>query len=184
MLIRSVKISVVLKNEEASTFICSGPLAFKSQRNCKIGSLVKNYWATICYHQAKTLLNLSIHSREKADFTDPWPRRTHPFFIILAHPKNIKVTFSFLEFVSVCKNQFTPSICSSNTADYKVSWLESSHPCLTIFFNQIKNFMMNFDKLAKILAILSLCSRDIVDLKIQQSDWLGEFWLFQKPIFF
>ena len=154
MLIRSVKISVVLKSEEASTSICSGPLAFKSQRNSKISNLVKNYWATTCYHHAKKLLNLPILSWEKADFTDPeGPRRTHPFLIILAHPKNIKVTFSFLEFVSVCKNQFTPSICSSDTADYKVSWPESSHPCLTIFFNQLKKFMMNFDKHAKILAI-------------------------------
>ena len=52
-----------------------------------------------------------------------------------------------------------------------------------IFFNQLL-ISMNLHQYAKDQAFSSLCSRDIISLKILQSDWSRAFWpISQEPEF-
>ena len=52
-----------------------------------------------------------------------------------------------------------------------------------VFFNQVL-ISINFNQYAKNQALSSFCSRDLVDLKILQSDWPKAFWsISQQPDF-
>ena len=77
------------------------------------------------------------------------------------------------------KNQFIPLTASWDTANFSVWRLESPHTFLTkptpIFFNELL-ISMNIYQHAKKQAFSSFSSRDIVDLKILQSDWPRAFW--------
>ena len=99
----------------------------------------------------------------------------------------IKVTSSFPEFISA--HQKPVSLISSwDTAKFRVLLPEWSHPFMTmptpIFSNHLLT-SMNLYQHAKNQFFSSFFSRDIVDLKILQSDWPRAFWLIsQKPEFF
>ena len=76
---------------------------------------------------------------------------------------------------------------SRDTAIFRVPRPERSHPFLPAhtekFLNQLLTFM-NFYRHANNQTISSFCSRDIVDLKILQSDSPRTFWpISQKPNF-
>ena len=103
------------------------------------------------------------------------------------HPKIIKVTLASLNFYEHTKNQFIPIIFSLDTASFCVLKPELPHPFLTIptpiFFNQLL-VSINLYQYAKNQAFSSCCFRDMVDLKILQSDWLRTFWpISQEPDF-
>ena len=52
-----------------------------------------------------------------------------------------------------------------------------------VFFYQVL-ISINFNQYAKNQALSSFCSRDLVDLKILQSDWPKAFWsISQQPDF-
>ena len=97
-------------------------------------------------------------------------------------PKIVKVTFSFLNLYQHTKNQFILFISPWHTTNFGVMGKECPHPTL-IFFYQLVIFM-NLYQHAKNQGFSSSCSRDIVDLKILQSDWLWAFWpIVQEPDF-
>ena len=77
------------------------------------------------------------------------------------------------------KNQFIQLIPSWDTANFRVVTPEWLHPFLTmppsIFFDSLL-ISMDLYHNAKKQSFLSFCSRDIVNLKILQSDWLTAFW--------
>ena len=97
-------------------------------------------------------------------------------------PKIVKVTFSFLNLYQHTKNQFILFISPWHTTNFRVLGKECPHPT-PIFFNQLVIFM-NLYQHAKNQAFSSSCSRDVVDLKILQSDWPRAFWpIAQEPDF-
>ena len=85
-------------------------------------------------------------------------------------------------FLNLCKhvqNQFIPSFYSWHTANFKIPRPKWWHTFLTMhtwtLFNQLFIFM-SFHQHAKNWTISSFCYKDIVDLKILQSDWPGALW--------
>ena len=72
------------------------------------------------------------------------------------------------------------SLCGhSDTVYFRVQKPDCRHPYLTMpnrkLFNRLIIFV-NLYQHAKNEAISSICSREIVDLKVLQSDWLRAFW--------
>ena len=49
-----------------------------------------------------------------------------------AHPKIIEITFNFLNLHQHAKNQFSPSIHSWDTVNFRVLWPDWPHPFLTM----------------------------------------------------
>ena len=86
---------------------------------------------------------------------------------------------AFLNFDQHPKNQFIPLIPFWDTANF--SALRPEWPYLfltmptTFFFNQLL-ISINLYQHAKTQAFSSLRSRDIINSKILQSDWLRWFW--------
>ena len=131
-----------------------------------------------------------------------------------AHPIVIKATLNFSKFVSAWKNsahfinsflwysrfwslktQFLSTHQKSaysidsflSTANFSILRPEWPHSFLTtpmpIFFNQLL-ISMNLHEYAKNQAFSSFCSKNIVNLKILQSDWSRAFWsVSQEPDF-
>ena len=99
-----------------------------------------------------------------------------------AQPKIIETTFSFPEFAPSCK-KFIPPIHSWDTANFRVLWPDWPHPFLTMptqkkidqlliyvnFYQHAKNQICSIN-------ISLICSGDMVDYKILQSDWLRTIW--------
>ena len=92
-----------------------------------------------------------------------------------AHPKIIEITFNFPEFAPPCKklvnsiNSFFPSTPTSGHANPEIFWSTIN---LCEFVSTCKN-----------QAISMICSGDMVDKKILQSDWLRTFWPISQDIF-
>ena len=84
---------------------------------------------------------------------------------------------AFLNFYHHTKNQFIPLILFWDTAYFTVLRLEWSYPFFTmpipIFFNQL---LISMNLYQQNQAFSSLCSWDIADLKILQSDSPRAFW--------
>ena len=111
-----------------------------------------------------------------------------------------KIFWSAFNFCESAKNQFIPSVHSSNTVNFKVTLHDWSHPFLTM--STPKNFKLIFIKLyqhaknkliplfnsilessdqigytnmLKMILFHQFAQREIVHLKILQSDWLTRF---------
>ena len=96
-------------------------------------------------------------------------------------PKFTKVIFSFPKFESsVCKNQLNSSLYLWYTADLRVQWPRVPSSFLTMPTQILSNQRLVSTNLywhaKKNQAFWSICSRDIVDLKILQFDWRRAFW--------
>ena len=86
--------------------------------------------------------------------------------------------FNLREVVTACKNQLIPSVHSWDTVNFRVrdqigytQFLPSPTKTFSIKF-QILWICINMQK----MRLSSICSREIVDLNILQSDWLRAFW--------
>ena len=96
-----------------------------------------------------------------------------------ANPKIIEVTFSFPEFVTVCKKSFYSTISFLRNTDTFQCGDQTGHTDFEQTHTQILNKLLifvDFFQHAKNQDILSICSGDIVDLKILKSDRLRVFW--------
>ena len=86
--------------------------------------------------------------------------------------------FNLREVVTACKNQLIPSVHSWDTVNFRVRdqiGCTQFLPCPTKTFSikfQILWICINMQK----MRLSSICSREIVDLNILQSDWLRAFW--------
>ena len=114
-----------------------------------------------------------------SQFQSTVTKRATPIFYF-AHPKHFQLSFNLHEFIPASKKSGN-SICLF--LRYIVD-LESREQIdqihiLTMpnqkLFVQLSSFV-NLYKNAKNEAVASICSADIVDLKILQSDWLRAFW--------
>ena len=94
-------------------------------------------------------------------------------------PKNHWNKLSFCEFAPACKQKFIPPIYSWDTANFRVIWPDWAHPFLTIptkkYFDQLLIYV-NLYQHTKNQAISLICSGNMLDWKILQSDWLKTFW--------
>ena len=101
--------------------------------------------------------------------------------------QKIEVTFSFLEFVPACEKSLYSVYSLLRYFNLRVLWQEWLHPIFgnyTEIFKSTYNFM-NLYQQTKNQAISSICSRDIVALKILQFDWTTAFLpISQKSDFF
>ena len=77
------------------------------------------------------------------------------------------------------KNQFIPLILWDK-ANFRVLWPVSK----PIFDHPHLKISMNLHQHAKSQAFSSLCSSDVVDLKILQSDWPRAFWYISQELDF
>ena len=95
-----------------------------------------------------------------------------------AYPKIIEVTFSFPEFPPACKN-LVHSINSFLRYNFRVPWPVWPPTFLTTpllkVFDQLLIYVDLYQHV-KNKAISLICSGDMVDKKILQSDWLRTFW--------
>ena len=89
-----------------------------------------------------------------------------------------------------CMNlcQLIPSVHSSDTVNFGVQRQDWPNPFLTMpnqkNFNQLL-ILMNLYQHSKNEAASSICSEEIVDLEVLQSDWLKAFWpISQEQDFF
>ena len=85
----------------------------------------------------------------------------------------MKRLLAFLDLHQHVKNQFIPSIHSSDTDNFRVLLLEWTHPLLTKPTQQNVKSTFNFLNLyqhAESEAILSPCFEDTADLKILKFD--------------
>ena len=105
-------------------------------------------------------------------------------FCYHTHPKNFQLSFNFSEFVlafaPACK-KIGNSNCSFLRYIVNLEFrdqIDHTH-ILTMpnqkLFGQLAIFV-NLHQHAKNEAVSSICSGEIVDLKILQSDWLRAFW--------
>ena len=85
-------------------------------------------------------------------------------------PKIGKVTFSFLNLYQHTKNQFILFISPWHTTNFRVLGKVSTP------YSDIFQSTCNFHESVSTCKKCKKCSRDIVDLKILQSDWLRAFW--------
>ena len=97
--------------------------------------------------------------------------------------KKIDLILDFLNLYQHAKNQFTPSVHSSETVNFRVSWPDWWHPFLTMtsqkcFFQLL--IYVNLYHHTKIQAVSLIYSGYMVDQKILQSDWLRTFWPISK----
>ena len=105
------------------------------------------------------------------------------------YPKHLEVNFTCPNLYQHFKNQFTPSICSLDTASVGVPCpgcsnpLDHTHPKVfqsTLIFINLIFFLEH----AKNQADSSFCFRDTVNFKILQCDWLIAFYLVSGTRFF
>ena len=142
----------------------------------------KNFWSAI-YMQNINLFHLFIlHIVNFTVLSPDWPH----LFLTKLTQKFLK-TFNLHEFVPAGKKSVN-SVHSWDTISFRVQRPDWPHPFLTMpnqkVFNQLLLFL-NFYQHAKNEAVWSICSREIVDLKTLQSDWLRAFWpISQKKGFF
>ena len=110
--------------------------------------------------------------------------RPATLFCYHTHPKNFQLSFNFSEFVlafaPACK-KIGNSNCSFLRYIVNLEFrdqIDHTH-ILTMpnqkLFRQLAIFV-NLHQHAKNEAVSSICSGEIVDLKILQSDWLRAFW--------
>ena len=123
---------------------------------------------------------------EISRFQSPMTWKATPIFD-LNHTK-IKATFSFPEFVSArYKSVYQINSFDWGTANFRVLWHEWPHPFFDHVLYHIFQSTSNFNEFVsrcKNQAISSFGSRDMVDLKILQSDWPRAFWpISQEPDF-
>ena len=130
---------------------------------------------------------------ETANFRVPWPDWPHPF-LTMPTPKNFDQLLIFVNLYQHAKNQFIPSLHSSDTINFKVHSHDWPHPLLTMptpeTFKLI--FMILYQHAesshqighAKNETVSLTCSGEIVHLEILQSDWLRGYWpTSQEPYF-
>ena len=114
-----------------------------------------------------------------SQFQSTVTKRATPIFYF-AHPKHFQLSFNLHEFIPASKKSGN-SICLF--LRYIVD-LESREQIDQIHILTMPNqklfvqlsIFVNLYKNAKNEAVASICSADIVDLKILQSDWLRAFW--------
>ena len=144
---------------------CSGPQAFKSQRvgyqsDTKIIASLsafkksaqikghdpfwpcppKNYWINFCFPEF-------VPASRNSPMT-----RLATLIFDLVHTKNIWSAFNFCEYVLTFKNEFIPSVHSSDTGKFRVSSPDWPKPSLTMLSLKIFNHLlvcMNFYQHAK-----------------------------------
>ena len=101
------------------------------------------------------------------------------------HTTFVKVTFSFDEFVSPCKQSvyFTDSFlryCQIQSRITRVAKPIFDHTQLNVFHHLLPR--MNSYQHSKIRLFYHFVLREIFDLKILQSDWPSAFWIIsQEP---
>ena len=131
------------------------------------------------YQNVKNHFIYSICSFFKySQFQSPMTRLTTPIFDH-AYPKNFQSSFNLCEIVPACKKSVS-SISSflrysqfqSPEPDWPHSFVTMSHQKL---FNQLLIFG-NLYQHAKNQAVSSICSAEMLDLKICQSELLRAFW--------
>ena len=102
---------------------------------------------------------------------------------VCAHPKIIKSTFSFPELVPACKKKLIPFVHSLDIVNFKVQRPDWPHPFLILLNQKNSSQLLIFVNLyqhAKSEVDSSICSGEMVDLKILQSDSQKHFDLYLR----
>ena len=77
------------------------------------------------------------------------------------------------------KNQLVPSVLSRDTVNFRVQRPDWPHSFLTMPHQKLFNQLLIFVNLYQHEAVSSICSGEMLDLKVLESEWLRAFW----PIF-
>ena len=123
----------------------------------------------------------SVHSSNTVHFRVPWPDCSHSFLTMLS-PNIVIHLLICVKLYQQAKNQLVSLVLSWNKVTFRVQRPDWPHFFLIMpyqkLFNQLLIFV-NFyedEMKSKNGAVSSICSGEMLDLKILQFEWLRAFW--------
>ena len=130
----------------------------------------------ITYQHAKNQFIPSVHSSDKVNFRVQSPDWPHPFFTMLTS-KIFNHLLICVKLYQHAKNQLVRLVLSWDTildSRDQISHTHFDQPHQKLF-NPLLT-LVNLYQHAKNEAVSSICSGEMLDLKILQSEWLRAFW--------
>ena len=139
------------------------------------------------YQHVKNHFIYSICSFFKYNqFQSPMTRLATPSFDH-AYPKNFQSSFNLCEIVPACKKSVSSIISFLRSVNFRVQRPDWPHQFFTMSHHKLFNQFLIFGNLyqhAKIEPVSSICSGEMLDLKILQSEWLRAFWPISQEKYF
>ena len=144
----------------------------------------KKFWSAFHFCEPVSICKKSVYyicwfktSEIQPTFIVTSPDWPHPF-LTMPIPKTFNYLLICMNLYQTAKNQLIPSTQSWDTVKFRVQYQIGHAHILTMPNYKIFEHLIfvNLYQYAKNETVLSICSEEIIDLKILQSDWLRAFW--------